>query len=435
MSDIQKILEFYKIVEKLGLVKRDVKLSDGNFESDSSHILKVAYFAKIVFPYLQTKVDLTRMLELALVHDLVEAECGDVPLCGQQGNPQLKKQKQENELAAIKRCREMLPKVSGEKVYKLFDEYEHKTSREAKIVYALDKIEANFQACRLGDVSYWGEGANGDWYYHCVLSGETPEKTVLSELDEPLLNQLEAECLNICRLAMIKSGIRLDTPASELNSQSLPLTASLLEFMDIVEKLALVKRDNRLSDGTPETDADHIVKLCYLLLVIFPHLEKNYDYGKALLLSLFHDLPEALSGDVPLSAQIRYPELKALKKEKEEAAIKTIRNLLPPPLNQQVYELFAEYENAQTAEAELIKVLDKLESTLQSNLCRDGDVRYWAECDCGDWYYVNAITPRPKVCQLAEPVVSALEDEIIRISRANMVACGIKLPDAVTAAQ
>ena len=31
MSDIKKIIEFHKIVEKLGQVKRDVKLSDGSY--------------------------------------------------------------------------------------------------------------------------------------------------------------------------------------------------------------------------------------------------------------------------------------------------------------------------------------------------------------------------------------------------------------------
>ncbi len=55
--------------------------------------------------------------------------------------------------------------------------------------------------------------------------------------------------------------------ASQLNDAQLPLNAALADFMDVVEKLALVKRDNRLADGSKETAADHIVKLCYLLLL------------------------------------------------------------------------------------------------------------------------------------------------------------------------
>ena len=33
MSDIKKIIEFHKIVEKLGQVKPDVKLSDGSMKA------------------------------------------------------------------------------------------------------------------------------------------------------------------------------------------------------------------------------------------------------------------------------------------------------------------------------------------------------------------------------------------------------------------
>ena len=47
---------------------------------------------QIVAPYLQTCVNKTKLLELALVHDLEEAQCGDVPLCQQSRNTQYKQQ-------------------------------------------------------------------------------------------------------------------------------------------------------------------------------------------------------------------------------------------------------------------------------------------------------------------------------------------------------
>ena len=53
-SDIRKIIDFNRIVEKLCLVRRDVKLSNGRSENDTAHILKTAYLAMSVFPYLQT---------------------------------------------------------------------------------------------------------------------------------------------------------------------------------------------------------------------------------------------------------------------------------------------------------------------------------------------------------------------------------------------
>jgi len=435
MSDIQKIIEFYKIVEKLGLIKRDVKLSDGSYESDSSHILKTAYMVFSAAPYLQTKVNITRMLELALVHDLAEAECGDVPLCAQQVDTTVKERKKNNERAAVKKFCSQLPDLAADKIFSLFTEYENRSSREAQIVYVLDKLDANYQACRFGNVRYWSEGNGGDWYYRCVMSGETPEKNWLEELKEPLLDHLEAQCLNICRLAMIKSCVKTDVIPSELNYQRLPLTDALSDFMDLIEKLAMVKRDNRLSDGTQETDADHIVKLCYLLLVLSPYFKNPADNGRLLRLALLHDLPESLSGDVSLSAQIRNPELRLSKKEREAEAVAAIRQMLPAPLNQQIHELYGEYRLQKTREARLVKLLDRLEATLQSNLYHDGDVRYWKECDGGDWYYRNSLTPHPEVNELNEQIVTALQKEIIRLSRKNILKCGLPLPETEAAAQ
>lgn len=116
---------------------------------------------------------------------------------------------------------------------------------------------------------------------------------------------------------MIKSCVKTNVIPSELNYQRLPLTDALSDFMDIVEKLALVNRDNLLSDGTPESDADHVVKLCFLLLVLPPYLQNRFACGELLRLALIHDLPEALAGDVSLSSQIRYPELRVHKKKKK----------------------------------------------------------------------------------------------------------------------
>ena len=170
-------------------------------------------------------------------------------------------------------------------------------------------------------------------------------------------------------------------------------------------------------------------------MVLPPYLQNRFACGELLRLALIHDLPEALAGDVSLSSQIRYPELRVHKKEKEAEAAAAIRAVLPAPLNQQFFALFSEYEAGVTPESRLVKLLDKLEATLQSNLYHDGDVRYWGKCDCGDWYYRNALTPHPEVNELNEPAVSALQEEIIRLSRENILKSGLSLPETEAAAQ
>ena len=107
----------------------------------------------------------------------------------------------------------------------------------------------------------------------------------------------------------------------------------IVEFMKTVEQLCLVERDNLMSSGRQETDADHIFKLAFLVLMIHPYLKRPADCAKMLELALVHDLVEARTGDYSLSAQTARPELKARKKAAEKEAILYYRSVLPPPLN------------------------------------------------------------------------------------------------------
>ena len=138
----------------------------------------------------------------------------------------------------------------------------------------------------------------------------------------------------------------------------------IVEFMKTVEQLCLVERDNLMSSGRQETDADHIFKLAFLVLMIHPYLKRPADCAKMLELALVHDLVEARTGDYSLSAQTARPELKARKKAAEKEAILYYRSVLPPPLNERVYGLFMEYEARETREAKLVWILDKLEANL-----------------------------------------------------------------------
>jgi hypothetical protein len=45
------------------------------------------------------------------------------------------------------------------------------------------------------------------------------------------------------------------------------------------------------------------------------------------------------------------------------------------------------------------------------------------------------LTPHPEVNELNEPAVSALQEEIIRLSRENILKSGLSLPETEAAAQ
>lgn len=205
MNKVQDIVNFMGIVEKLCLVNRDNYLSKGGFESDSDHIFKLTFLIMLVHPYLKKEVNYTKLLELALVHDLAEAETGDISLIDQVSNPDIKSQKHIKELEVMKNYKTLLPYPINEKIYDLFVEYEKRETREAKIVKALDLIEANFQANlhSNGDIKYWGQYGDGKWYYKNALE----KREIIQELDEDILLKLEDAMIEITKENLKKCKI------------------------------------------------------------------------------------------------------------------------------------------------------------------------------------------------------------------------------------
>jgi len=213
---------------------------------------------------------------------------------------------------------------------------------------------------------------------------------------------------------------------------SISIASNIISFMKIVETLCVVKRDNKLSNGESESDSDHGFKLCFLAMMVMPYLKEKADYTKILEMALVHDIVEARSGDISMSAQQNNPDLKAQKKAAEKEAIAYYKSVLPAPLNAKIYDLFMEYEARETREAKLVYALDKLEAHLQANWHKDGDVHYWGDCPNGHLYYEIAArkTPAPEEKALRflnEEILDDLETLIYKLAQENMAKCGITL--------
>ncbi len=206
-NKVEKIFEFMRVLDKVCLVKRATLLSDGTVETDSSHTFKLAFMIMLIYPYLKHKYDYTRLLELALAHDIAEAETGDYPKAMQRAHPEIKAKKDADEKMAIERYAEMLGENSGNKIRELYNEYEAKKTPEAKLVSALDKVDANMQAnfYHDGDVRYWTEYEDGEQYYKI----NTEKKAIVAELDEPIVEALENGTINMALTNMKKIGVSI----------------------------------------------------------------------------------------------------------------------------------------------------------------------------------------------------------------------------------
>src|SRR5512142_1774508 len=73
------LLSFLALSERLKFELRHSWLSNGRRESVAEHSWHMALMAILIHPYLEHPVDLGQALQIILVHDLIEAEAGDVP--------------------------------------------------------------------------------------------------------------------------------------------------------------------------------------------------------------------------------------------------------------------------------------------------------------------------------------------------------------------
>jgi len=184
-----------RMLEEVCVVKRDLLMFDGSDENDAMHIFKLSFLVMMITPYLKSSVNYTKMLELALVHDIAEGKAGDYTAANQLVNPNIKSEKTKKEAAAIKELKALLPPPLDKKIYSLYQEYEKKQTLEAKIVSALDKLEANLQANQYkdGDVTYWKRCENGEEYYKMA----SQKKPLIKEINEPIITELENAIINL----------------------------------------------------------------------------------------------------------------------------------------------------------------------------------------------------------------------------------------------
>jgi putative hydrolase of HD superfamily len=152
-NDAMTILGFLRVAERLKCELRHSWLSTGRQESVAEHTWQMALMALVTYRHLEQPVAIDRVLKMVLVHDLVEAEVGDVPFF-ETGSA--KEKKSELEQAAITKIRGMLEPVTGSEIYELFQEYERLQSLEAKFAKALDNLEVQLQH-NLADLKTWEE--------------------------------------------------------------------------------------------------------------------------------------------------------------------------------------------------------------------------------------------------------------------------------------
>lgn len=142
---------------------------------------------------------------------------------------------------------------------------------------------------------------------------------------------------------------------------------TLFQFLNLAEKLKCHTRHSWTSSGRQESVAEHVYRLlvfAWLVREEFP----DYDMNRVMELALFHDMGEALTGDIPAFEKDKEDE------KKEEQAQEKIAGMLPEPYRERLADIFREVEEKETKESRLLAALDKLEALIQHN---EADLSTW----------------------------------------------------------
>lgn len=143
MTSIYSIHEFTIYTERLKRELRNSWLSDGRRESVADHSWRMAIMAIFLGPMTGLKLDLEKVLKMALIHDLAEIKIGDIPTIDQ--NAEVVAQKYIDEDEAFREISSMLGGDQGGGLYELWQEFRDQETSEARFVKAIDKLECVIQ--------------------------------------------------------------------------------------------------------------------------------------------------------------------------------------------------------------------------------------------------------------------------------------------------
>ncbi|MCQ2530155.1 MAG: HD domain-containing protein [Lachnospiraceae bacterium] len=132
---IEQQLSFIAEIDKMKSIYRQTYIADASRpENDSEHSWHLALMAMLLSEYANEEVDLLHVIQMVLIHDMVEIDAGDTYAY----DPEANKTKREREVKAADRIFNLLPEEQAKWMRGLWDEYEASETKEAKFALSLD---------------------------------------------------------------------------------------------------------------------------------------------------------------------------------------------------------------------------------------------------------------------------------------------------------
>ncbi|WP_373049823.1 HD domain-containing protein [Thalassovita aquimarina] len=150
-SDLTARVGFLNEADALKSVYRATRIAGGSRrENSAEHSWHLALYALVLGEHAATGVDITRVIRMLLIHDLVEVDAGDAPIFATYDIAA----KEAEELAAAERIFGLLPGTQAAELLSLWQEFEANETPDARFAKALDRFQPPNQNLASGGGSW-----------------------------------------------------------------------------------------------------------------------------------------------------------------------------------------------------------------------------------------------------------------------------------------
>ena len=322
-------IDFLNEIDKLKSVIRSSYIVDGSrFENSAEHSWHLALYALIFAPHAGDDVDILRVIQMLLLHDIVEIDVGDHPI----DLPTDWEAVAVAEQAAAARIFGMLPSTQGTTLQKIWHEFEAAETPSARFAKALDACQPIFQTLN--------------------NAREIPDhvEIVQDNLKTGRARMLAERFPEAHAYAFQELGWSKESPSQDFLQR--------LAFLIEVDRLKTVTRATKLCDNSRrETSGEHSWHIAMYAWVLAEHAHADIDVARVLKMLLIHDLVEIDVGDAPIHGDHDVADIEA----KEAAAADRIFGLLPDAQGKDLRALWDEFEAAQSDDAVFAKSVDRVQ--------------------------------------------------------------------------
>ncbi len=153
-------MRFVAEIDKLKNVLRQTRLAGpGRRENSAEHSWHLAMMAVVLGEHAPAGTDISRVMAMVLVHDLVEIDAGDLFLYADDA---LQARQEEAEQAAADRIFALLPPDQAAGLRALWDEFEARQTREARFARGLDRLQPMLANLEAGGGTWLEHGITAD---------------------------------------------------------------------------------------------------------------------------------------------------------------------------------------------------------------------------------------------------------------------------------